>query len=367
MKQLLLCTLLACSTGICSAQYFSFFQQENLFGWGPSSRTEALGQADVAIGGSVASIFRNPAGIGLIEKAEFDFTYSGPFYLLRKSDYFFTGAAYRIHDRFIAALSYNVFAMGLTSFGIDIEGTTYPVDKPVIGNIALSVAGEPVKDLHIGINLNLQHWKYIDEVKGSNTFHLDAGVLYTYHIGGDAETSRQGLRIGAGFNNVTKAVVKFSAPNGDKSDNNLPIVGRYGVTYFNEQLTGKLSKSGKSPIGMLATFEVQDLYNSDSRTAFRFGTEWTAYEIFSFRLGFYTISQDNMGIATNVSRQHAVTYGFGFIIPVDDISKGKVPMDLTFDYTSMNQPSYVQSSPFTSNMRSFGIRAIFSPDAFTKK
>ncbi|MCP4121395.1 MAG: hypothetical protein GY751_06540 [Bacteroidetes bacterium] len=364
MKQLLTLTLLIMISGSISAQYQDGFQIEHFFGWGPDPKTDAMGQSDVAVGGSVASMFRNPAGIGLIENAEFDFSSSGHFYALKMSDYFFTGAAYRVHDRVVAAFSHNIFAVGETTFDITFGSNKYPLDKARISNLALSVAGEAVKNLHIGLNFNYLRWKYIEEVKVAHAFHMDAGLLYTIFFGG--EKDHQGIRIGASVTNVTKGRIKFLSPIGEKGDEVMPITGRYGVTYFNKQLIKKTSSNGHSFLGLLATFEAMDLINSDFGTTFRIGTEFTVYEILAVRFGYLTEKKDDGGFAVNFTRRKGITYGFGLIVPVSELSKGKVPVNIHFDYASFNQPRSSTIGGYLSNMRSFGLKAVFTMNHLNK-
>lgn len=351
-----------------SGDYVEGFQIEIFNGWGPNPKTDAMGRADVAVGGAVSSLFRNPAGIGLIEKAEFDFSTAGQFYALSKSDAFFTGAAYRIHDRFIAALSYQVFAVGETTFGITFGPDNYTLDKGRSANLTVSASGEPVKNLHIGLNFNTFFLKYIEEIKTATAVHLDAGVLYAIHFGPNKVDENQGVRIGASVTNITNASIEFFSPDDDRADNKFPIIARYAVAYFNDQLIEKTSASGKSYLGMTATFEAQDYLNSDFTTAFRVGTEFIVYEILAFRMGWFRESADAMGSAANQGFRKGITYGFGLIVPLEDLTKGKAPLDIHFDYASFNQPTYrATGGSFISNMRAFGLRAVFTMNHLDKK
>ncbi|MEO1437524.1 MAG: hypothetical protein AAFV80_18420, partial [Bacteroidota bacterium] len=155
------------------AQYFDFFQQEFFFGWLPSARSEAMGQADVAVGGNVATLFRNPAGIGLIERAEANFSTSGPFFALENSNYYFAGGAWRFHPRFVGALSFNAITVGRSNFQVNIGGDRIPTDKPISSNLTFSLAGEAINNLQIGINANFFRWKYNADISATNAFYLD--------------------------------------------------------------------------------------------------------------------------------------------------------------------------------------------------
>ena len=135
-----------------NAQYTSGFQQEYFYGNLPSAKTEAMGKTDAAIGGSVASTFFNSAGLGGIEKQEAYVSTSAPFYILKNSNYWYAGYARRIIPQIVAAFSVNNFAIGETTFDINIGDERYPVTKGLTSNYALSVAGTPLKGLYIGLN-----------------------------------------------------------------------------------------------------------------------------------------------------------------------------------------------------------------------
>lgn len=362
MKQgmLVLSFLMVAST--IQAQYFDFFQQEYFFGWAPNVRAESMAQADVAVGGTISSLFNNPAGIGLIERAEFDFSTSGPFYLLRKSDYYFVGGAWRFHPKFVGAISFNAIAIGPTSFGININGTTFPTDRPISSNLTLSVAGEPIKNLNIGINTNIFRWKYISEVSATYALMLDLGALYTIPLDGSETNPERGVRFGASVSNLNHSAISFSSGTGEESSNNLPAIGRYALSYFNRKLI-KLPGAKQGGLDLLTTLEIQDVLNSAFRTSIRFGNEFVAYDVFAFRLGYYRTSQNDMGASNNKSRIATLTYGFGLILPVDQFSKGKWPVKVHFDFMSQNQPSLTFTGTEVANVRGFAFRVVWNPES----
>ncbi len=147
---------------VLTAQYTSGFQQEYFYGNLPGAKVEAMGMADAAIGGTVASTFFNAAGLAGIDKQEIYLSHSAPFYILKNSNYWYAGYARRIIPRIIAAFSVNNFAIGQTTFDVNIGSDRYPVTKGLTSNYALSVAGTPVKGLYIGFNFNLFRWKLFD-------------------------------------------------------------------------------------------------------------------------------------------------------------------------------------------------------------
>lgn len=361
MKRVLLSLLLMIGAISVYAQYNYRFQQEYFFGWLPSPRSEGMGQADVAVGGETAGTFRNPASIGLINKGEFTFSNNGPFYALGNSRYYFLGAAYRVHERFILGLSYNRYSVNQSTFSVDINGTLYPIDEPVTGNLALTAVGEIINGLHVGLNFNWYRWKIFNDVSAANAFMLDAGVLYTYYFSGDDCNQGSGIRTGISFTNATAGDLTFKSPMGDAATADFPVVGRYGITYFNYTILKPTGK-GINPLGILGTFEIQNVFNSEYRTAFRLGLEALAYEFFAFRCGFFTFNTDNLNLpGANKSRLTAFTYGFGLKVPVQEISNNKVPLDIQFDFTAQKSFSYTFSGTSLPNMRAFAVRLIYQP------
>lgn len=352
MKKLLfgVCLLMMHSV---QAQYNFNFQQEYFFGNLPSARTEAMGRANVAVGGSVASQFFNPAGIGIIEDQEVALSTSAPFYVLANSDYYYAGYARRIRPNLIAAISVNQLAVGPTTFTVDINSVDHPLDKPTSTNIALTAAMEPIKGLHVGINANLYRMKFFDDVSVSNALHIDAGALYRLEI-----KPKQHLQFGASVNNVAKSSITFASPLGDEATSEFPVLARIGAAYVAEtEIT--LPGAGTGPLALTFTAEYQNVLNNDYRTGILMGTEARVWNVFSLRLGYLSLNIDDRGFSTNKSRLANFTYGFGFQIPLPTLTDGKVPFDVHLDYVSLEPPSYIFGGSRISNMRTFGLRLVW--------
>ena len=360
MKKLLTLFLLGLSTFGVSAQWNGGTQVEFLFGYMPNPRADAMGQADVAVGGDLASYFHNPAGIGLIQRAEFAFSTWAPYYVLKKSDNFFFGGAWKVHPRIAAALTVNMFAVGPTTFDITINGNRYPLDRAITTLSTLTFTGSPINGLHIGVNLGLYRSKYIEMVPASHHFNMDLGILYTFYLKGNDADPQQGIRFGAGFNNVTSADLPLQEPDGTPDVANMPNTGRYGITYFNNRLI-RLPGSGEGGLGMMITFEVQDVLNYDYYTAFRLGSEIMLYNIFALRLGMYSFNVDDKGFANNKDRISTMTYGFGVLVPIEQWTNGSCPVQLSLDFTAFKQPRFTKSGSYIPVMRNMGIRCVWTP------
>ena len=333
-------------------RYYPFFQQEWFFGNLPSARTEAMGRADVAVGGTLSSMYYNPAGIGEIEQWEATFSTSAPYYALTESDYYFAGYARRINEKLVAAISLNQFAVGPTTFEVDIEGANFPVDKPTVNNLAITAAYEPIDQLQIGINANLFSWKLFDGVAASISPIIDVGALYTLPLSNGSH-----LRFGAAVVNASYSTITFSSPINTESTSPFPVVARAGVSYQKDTEIN-IPGAGAQPLTLLVTTEIQDLFNNEYRNAFRLGGELVFARVLALRLGYFTITEDDFGFSANLSRVNDFTYGFGAIIPVNEISQGKLPLTLHIDYMSLENPPVNSFVPRSQNKRAFSFRVV---------
>lgn len=340
------------------SQYSSGFQQEYFFGRLPSARTEAMGRAGVAAGEGTGNLFLNPATLGLTENYDAVFSTSGPFYVLRESDYFFLAASHRFSEKIVGAFSINDFAIGPTTFDIDFGRERFPLDLSHSLNVAVSGAAELLPGLHAGLNLNLYRWTYIDEVKATYNGHIDVGLLYTKALAAEAGRSRE-LRLGLSVANTTFSEITFYSPENDTATQAFPAILRVGAAY---QSTREINYPGigRGPLAFTATAEYQNVLNYDYLTAFRFGTEVIFYDVLALRLGGFTRSEDDGGLPEyNFSVSRDITYGFGFRFPLEQITKGKVPCTMWLDYTSLESAPTSNIGGRLPNFRTFTFRFIW--------
>ncbi len=339
------------------AQYNYGFQQEYFFGRLPSGQVEAMGRANVAVGGSVASLFFNPAGIGLIDHQEVTFSTSAPYYFLKGADYYFLGGARRFKPNMVGAISMNKFAIGPTTFDLTILGVRYPTDKPRSTNWALTYAIEPIKGLHIGTNVNTFFWKYIDEVPVTTQFHIDLGALYRMPLK-ESTSGSSHLQFGAAVNNVTFAGLPFANPQGEVDFAEFPSILRAGVAFMTEGPVD-VGFLGLEKIAFTGTLEYQNVLNNPFRTGIRLGTETILWDAFAVRLGYLSHSLNNGGLSINWSRMRDLTFGFGLIIPLQELTKGNLPFNLNVDYVGMKQPPQTNFGARLENFRTFSFRLVW--------
>ncbi|MEM6347274.1 MAG: hypothetical protein AAF927_25515 [Bacteroidota bacterium] len=335
--------------------------QEEYFGGAqlPSMRAEAMGRAQVAIGGSIMQNFINPASIGTIKFRSLDVSSSGPFYLLDESDYGYVGFAQRINDsKWVGGVSVRAFLVGPTTFDATINGQKYELDKSRTINTTVSVAREILPGLQLGLNANLYRLRLFRDADAGHMPHLDLGLLYT-----KALSAEQNLRLGLSVNNFLFGRIAYKAPNGDEDIFNMPAIMRVGASYSGESSIS-LPQSGTGSLRYLLTVEFQDYLNNDYYTALRVGGELVIWDLLALRIGAFRRNNDDGGRVENFRVVRDFTYGFGLIVPLNKISKQSWPIRMHLDYTSLQQ---ARTSNFISgripNMRGLSIRLAWIIDS----
>lgn len=340
------------------AQYNYGFQQEYFFGRLPNAQMEGMGRAHVAIGGSVASSFFNPAGIGLIQNQEATFSFSAPFYVLFNSDHVYLGGARRINDKMVGGISFNRFAVGPTSFDVTINGVRHPLDLSSSNNIALTYAIEPIEGLHLGANVNTFMWKYIEEVPTAAAFHIDLGALYRHTLS-ESESSASHVQLGASLTNTTFGGISFASPLGDEDFTDFPSVLRVGAAYSTRGPVD-IDFLGLKSLQFTGTLEYQNVLNSLYRSGIRIGTETILWDVLAVRLGYFSHSINDFGNAGNKDVLRDFTFGFGWQLPLQQLTNGELPFNLYVDYAAMKQPPFTFSGTRLNNMRTFSFRLVWT-------
>jgi hypothetical protein len=339
------------------AQYTERFQEEFFFGHMNNASTEAMGRADVAVGGKVFSMRYNPAGTGTINQREISLSTSGPFYVLRKSDYFYGGFAEKVNRKLCVSASVQQLAVGPTTFTTGIgSDKRLKLDKPKGTKFCLNASYEILSGLFLGANANQFRLKLFDEVNSYSSFYLDGGVLYRLSLD---EAKSQFVQIGMSLMNINNSNMTLESPSGQTAGVNLPSIFRTGLAYHRKS---PLNIKGAKPGNLELTFtaEIEAVRNFKYRTMKKVGVEAIVYDILSFRTGYISWNQNNMGFPTNLSTIENFTYGFGAIIPTSGWRQSKIPFDIIVDFTSMAQPPFTSNGRRIPNMRSFSTRLVWN-------
>lgn len=345
MRQLTIFLLTILPT-ITFGQYEYGFLQETYFGRQPSARAEAMGKGYCAIDGDLTSIFFNPAGISSINGFEIDGSFSSPCYLAPDAKYSFVSLGYKINNYLTIGLSRNKFILGKDIITTDVNGNSYGPYTPYNSNSILTLSSEPVKNLFFGLNTNYFTWHPLD--KSATAIYFDFGVIKKFQFAQN-KTIKHSINIGASITNLNYSKLTLNTYIG-----NLPVITRYGANYqftFDRHLLIDTLKT----LGLLLQGEYKVLLNSQYNSGIHVGCEINVLEIISFRLGYYKEKEYDFNIPTyNNNEISAFTYGVGIQIPLYKLTK--IPLKVSFDYTSLPQVSY--SKIFTSwdNFTTYNLR-----------
>ncbi|MEM9984418.1 MAG: hypothetical protein AAF804_04920, partial [Bacteroidota bacterium] len=297
----------------------------------PDMRAEAMGKAQVALGGDMIQNFTNPASLGWIKHRSAAISSSGPFYILRESDFGYLGYAQRL-DRspWVAGVSVRSFWIGPSTFNATIQGQRYQLDLARTTNATLTIAREILPGLQVGLNTNLYRLRLFRDARAGHMPHFDLGLLYRKNL-----SKARFLSAGASFNNFTFSRITYKAPNGDQDRFNMPAILRAGLSYGGHT-TLPIPGGDVGRLDYLITVEYQDYLNSEFFTAFRAGGEVTVWKLLILRVGAFRMRMNDGGLAENFSRIRDITYGFGLVLDFDRIGI-EIPLEARLDYTSLQQ------------------------------
>lgn len=330
-------------------QYQPGYLPEFFFGRMGSTRAEAMGKSYVSIDGDLGSVYFNPAGIATAKAMGINTSYTPPNYYSTKGYYTSYGFNFKAHKYLQASLSQFEFNYGKTQI-VNAKITPY------IKKYTLTIASEPIKDLLIGLNTNYFIWQPgID--KTSTAFFFDLGVIKKVSISSN-KSHPQNFNIAASVSNINSAKTTATF-NSVTEAYHLPVTARYGVNYSLSY--GKRNFVDSSyAIKILLQSEYQMLFNSDYRSAFKFGAEVKLLGLVSIRGGWYNEKVYDFGFPDdNQNHLKSFTYGAGLCIPLYRLLQ--IPIEMQFDFTSLPQPSYSKNTPNLSNFKTFGLSFSYTP------
>ena len=161
--------LLGLSTGA-HAKYRGF-AQEMFFGRHTGAAGAATGRTGVTSSGEIIDTFYNPAGLADAKGVGFCLSWSDPYYLLEDAKYRFWGANVQVGDYGTVGVSRYKLDYGPIRVSPGIGGETrYGSSDAAI--LVVTLAGEPVKDLLVGVNISA--FQYNFEVGGGRSMDGDA-------------------------------------------------------------------------------------------------------------------------------------------------------------------------------------------------
>ena len=330
-------------------QYNYGFLQESFFARQPSARAESMGKGYSSIDGDLSTIFYNPAGTATLEGIEINTSLASPYYNAKNAKYNFISAGYNINKYLTIGISSNHFTFGEEVNFINNAGN---IEKHIPTNsfYSLNLSSQPIKNLYVGLNTNYLIWKPID--KTASSFFFDFGVIKRFEFGQKIST-KHSINVGASITNLNSAKTTIEY-NGNKSEDKLPIISRYGMNYqFN--LNKKWVSDTLTTLRIILQGDYQYLLNSDYHHGFHTGLELMFLDVLFTRIGYYKENLNDFGFPfANENEISEITYGFGLQIPLNKLSK--IPLNINFDYTYLPQPSYSKTKNNWENFSTYTVR-----------
>lgn len=346
--QILSVLIFSCISSESFPQTYNGTFQESFFGRQPSARAEAMGKGLASVTGDPVSYFYNPAGMASLEGLNLNVNFAGPYYFLYDAGFNYYGASYKIKNYGDVGFSVDYFNYGYDVVRTDEFGNYISSYEPKITNYRLTLSSEVIKELFVGINFNLMdpnlspdEFTVGNEKGGGNSsvFYMDLGMIKSFIL--ESKGMKHKFNLGSSLINLTSS--SYSSVDADQGDK-LPVIFRIGAAYDLSLNDNSIVSKLKS-YNFLLNLEYEDLFNSGYYGGFHSGLEFTFLEILSLRGGYYSMSLNDHGISSsNESSIDEFTYGFGLNIPVKQLTKGKTPVEIKFDFVNLKQPSYSKTN-----------------------
>ncbi len=286
----------------------------------PSARAEAMGRTYGVVGNDVAVTFFNPAALGRVKNMQLEATYIN---LPGTNFYSFFGTAYQVNRFAGFGLSRFHFDRGVKSY-VGADDKTYFYDT-FSSNYGLTFASQPIKNLYLGGKGN--YYLYQDEPNyTAKAFTADLGVLQLFELKPEAPAIHT-LTWGASFTNLSLARMGGEA---------LPAFYRFDMAY---QVVSE--KDGRDFMDFIFQMGYKNLVNSRYFTSLHFGGELKVWEVFAIRAGYYVDSGDGSMAMPNGK----FTGGFGVQVPIDEFSKGRLPIHIQLDFTRLQIEKILSLQP----------------------
>ncbi len=334
-----------------------------------------MGDGDVAMPGDTRNMSYSPASLIELNGIEGYCRISSSDYFVTHTDYAHAALAYRLSERLAIGMHYDRteyrYDPALT-FGDLIDparGFVYDTSVPVhYSNPA--IGGSLAYTLFRGFSVGACLENIPVGVVRSNVLFGNAGLFNVFHFK-QAGTWRHSARAAFSLQNVTSAFVDQTYTSRNHTSHFryvFPVVSRLGASYTIALLRSWLNDSLPS-LTFTAHVQYDDDLNGKYGTAFRFGGELEVLRVLALRCGWYSVSLSDLGLPQIAkSELTAFTYGLGLRLPLSLLTKGKLPLDVSLDYTSLPYPTTSTNTidAFTHeplrNFNSCGIRLNYALD-----
>ncbi len=339
------------------------------------ARADAMGGGDAAMPGDVRNMVQSPAALTDVNGLELYYRWATPYTFFEKATFKHLVVAYRVSDRFAIGLRYNEDFLNFKESGLTFgdmidprRGFIYQTleiqdrYRTLAGTIAYKVCG--------GFSIGAS----IENIDVSNTklplSYLSFGVRQRVELH-EGNTWRHAIIASLSCTNATSASETFSyGP--EEHTYSLPVIARAGASYSVELRKGWLADT-LSSLRFTALAQYDDDLTSKDNTAIRFGGEIELLGLIALRGGWFHLTIPSG--AQYESYQKEFTYGFGIILPIQALTKGRIPISASIDYTALPQPSTITTKegvilPYRMDFEDFqsiGIRLTFGVGPLCKK
>lgn len=333
----------------------------------PGTRADAMGLGSVALGGDLFSAYINPAGLALSQGLSFNGSISNnpisekdyPYYIHyrvptipddqtvrltrenRNEKYSFLGISYKWGKYVAIGMSKYEYADARKDTSFINSNPKYPrewnysIRKAVL---SLSLASEIFNTFNIGINLKQAKLDQFVDAKNPSAKIIDFGVLKTLRLK-SVRNRQHELSIGLSYS---------SSPTPEKKSSpylnwHYSRTGHFGLSYSNSVVTKKTALD-RLELLMHIEYIFRDNW-PDGGPDELYGLELSIWEILHLRLGYKNIIDEERSIIIErnpggvwpdeykeaQTKWFRVTYGLGLNLPLNIITKGKLPLIVKLD------------------------------------
>ena len=383
MKKLFLLFL-----GICfsfsSFSQTSYYYPPGYFGLlnnqSTSARAQGMGFTTLTKSG-IENSFYNPASIGSsTAPIQAYANYANGHSYRPKSRYYFAGGAFKVKDKFTVGLSYFSYQNPDPLWTTIIGWQTFDTDYFSQRAISVLAAYEIMEGLHAGLSANMMQENGVNGEKTNSDFVPSLGLQYEKSIQllkSEKIQKQQVFGAMSLYNFLFKGETTQSYQDA-VDESYLPIILRLGAGYaFEIPLKSNLTQ-GKAyfentaqAVDLRLDLQFQDylpggpdhITDHELNTAFGVGAEAWFFERLAFRMGYFTEkgpsgTQEDGDLWVTGNRA-GFTWGYGTLIPTNQLTKGKMPFDLEVNLvtgkkvSSLNEKIYTHPNVFTENSFQF--------------
>ena len=339
------------------------------------TRADAMGGGDAAMPGDVRNMLQSPAALTDVNGLELYYRWAAPYTFFEHASFKHLAVAYRVSDRFAIGLRYNEDFLNFKESGLTFgdmidprRGFIYRTSD--IQDRYRTLAGTVAYKVHGGFSVGAS-MENID-VSGAHIplsyFTLGARQRVKLY---ESNSWKHGVIGSLSCTNASSASETFSYGTEDHTYS-LPVIARAGASYTVELRKGWLADTLPS-LRFTALAQYDDDLTATNNTAIRFGGELELLGLIALRGGWF--HQTIPSGAQYESYQKEFTYGFGIILPVQALTKGRIPISASIDYTALPQPSTITTKEGVilpnrmdlEDFQSIGIRLTFGVGQLCKK